>query len=111
MSQASDLIKNWVHYYRTLYDAGSPLYDLGYGRDTLDIAGAMTGVKDGEREEVKRPTIKPNEPLALLVQAVYEKRPAMARVVLIRWFFKEERYGRAPSVVVNFQQDVGKIRI
>jgi hypothetical protein len=73
----------------------------------IDVIGAQTGTRDGERDEIKRPIIVA---IAEVVESIYQRREPSVRVVLADWYFRKA-YARAPALVQTFELDVGKIRL
>lgn len=106
MSNARDMIDNWIRWVHTRPELGRPI-NLGYGRSMIDVIGAQTGTRDGERDEIKRPIIVE---IAEAVESIYQRREPPVRVVLADWYFRKA-YAKAPALVRAFELDVGKIRL
>ncbi len=107
------LILNWIRWELTRPEvSGRKPINLGYGRNMLDIGGAQSGVRDGERQPV--PQVRPIESLALKVDALWWKRTPAVRRMLSAWYFGGKRIGGKAGYIRQvkaFEADVKRIEL
>lgn len=104
------LILNWIRWELARPEIGGrrPI-NLGYGRNMLDIGGAQSGARDGERNPT--PQIRPIEPLALKVDELWWKRTRSARRLLAAWYFGGRKAKGYLCHVQAFEADVKRIEL
>mgnify|MGYP006921353682 FL=1 len=105
--RAESMIANWVRWERTKPETLGSMSPRG-ARSCLDVIGAQSGARDGERGPIKIAVIVP---AAEAVDALWWSRDQTHRRAIARYFFAGER-GRLRGfwrVIEDFYNETARI--